>query len=89
MSGFLRTAVVESLAELTRCSAAQISDGDDLVEDLGVDSMAAINLIMAIEDRLGTTLPEGCESRLAGARTVADLTERLASVLTAAPGPQA
>jgi acyl carrier protein len=86
MSSLLRNAVVESLAALTRGSAAQISDADDLVDDLGVDSMAAIHLIMAIEDRLGRTLPEGCEPMLAGARTVGELTERLTSVLAAAPG---
>jgi acyl carrier protein len=77
----VRSALVESIAELTRSSANRISDGDDLIEDLGVDSMVVVNLLMAIEDRLGVMLPEGSESSLIGARTVADLTERLIGVL--------
>ena len=77
----VRSALVESIAELTRSSANRISDGDDLIEDLGVDSMVVANLLMAIEDKLGVKLPSGSESSLVGARTVGDLTERLSASL--------
>jgi acyl carrier protein len=77
----VRSALVDSIAELTRSSASRISDGDDLIEDLGVDSMVVVNLLMAIEDKLGVTLPEGSESSLVGARTVGDLSERLIGAL--------
>jgi acyl carrier protein len=84
--GRVRSALVESIAELTRSSASRIGDGDDLVEDLGVDSMVVVNLLMTIEDNLGVRLPEGCESSLVGARTVADLTDRLMGVLADVEG---
>lgn len=80
----IRRALVESLAELTHHSVNGISDGARLVEDLGVDSMIVVNLVMAIEDRLGVRLPEGSESSLVDAKTVADLTERLVGVFRAA-----
>jgi acyl carrier protein len=80
----IRRALVESLAELTHHSVSGISDGARLVEDLGVDSMIVVNLVMAIEDRLGVRLPEGSESSLVDAKTVADLTERLVGVFRAA-----
>jgi hypothetical protein len=42
-----------------------------------------LNLLKAIEDRLGTMLPEGCEGDLVGVRTVGELVDRLVAVLAA------
>jgi acyl carrier protein len=79
----LREAVVQSIAALTDGVANQLADTDRLIEDLGLDSMLAVNLVMAIEDRLGTALPDGYESTLVDTRTVGEMIERL-SVLFAA-----
>jgi acyl carrier protein len=73
----IRTAVVESIAQLTKSSAQGMSDDNDLVDDLGVDSLNAVNLLVAVEDRLGIMLPEGSEASLAGVRTVGELVARL------------
>jgi acyl carrier protein len=76
----VQVAMVEAIAELTGCSVDNISDTDDLVEDhLRVDSMVAVNLVVAIEDRVRRTLPDGDESSLVDVRTVGTLVERLAS----------
>jgi acyl carrier protein len=74
----IRPAVVDAIAELTGNPAAAISDEDDLVDDLDVDSMLAVNLLVAIEDRLGSALPDGCEGSLAATRTVGELVRCLA-----------
>ena len=84
-SDIIRNAVVESIAELVGAQAQNVRNTDDLAEDLGVDSMHAVNLLMAVEDRLGVTLPEGSEASLVGVRTVGDLVERLAVALAHAP----
>jgi acyl carrier protein len=76
----IRAAAADAIGELTGYAAEGIHDTDDLVRDLGVDSMVAVRLLVAIEDRVGSMLPDGCEGSLVGARTVAELVERLAIV---------
>jgi acyl carrier protein len=76
----VRTAVAEAVGELTGIAVAQIADSDDLVEDLGVDSMAAVNLLVAIEDRVGVRVPDGDEGSLVGIRTVGNLVDRLMAI---------
>ena len=79
----LREAVVDSIAGLTDGAANRIVDTDRLIEDLGLDSMLAVHLVMAIEDRLGMTLPDGYESTLVETRTVGDMIERLTALFAA------
>jgi acyl carrier protein len=79
----IRAAVVSALSELGKVPVESISDSDNLMNDLGIDSMAAVNLLFSIEDKLGTALPPGCEGSLVGARTVSELTEQIADVLSA------
>jgi len=50
-------AVVAAIGDLTGYAPERIRDTDDLARDLGVDSMVAVRLLVAIEDHLGTTLP--------------------------------
>jgi acyl carrier protein len=76
----IRAAAADAIGELTGYSPEKINETDDLVRDLGVDSMVAVRLLVAIEDRIGTMLPDGSEGSLVGARTVAELVERLAVV---------
>ena len=76
----LRASVVGAISELTGHSPEAIVDTNDIVDDLGVDSMASVSLLLAIEDHFGVALPDGCEGRLVGIRTVGDLVESLAAV---------
>jgi acyl carrier protein len=83
----IRLAVAEAVADLTAYPTEKITDADDLFDDLGVDSMLAITLLVTIEDRLGATLPAGCEGRLVGVRTVAQLVDCLAAIFGATRDP--
>jgi acyl carrier protein len=87
----VRTAVAEAICELTGTAVEKIADTDDLVKDLGVDSMTSVNLLVAIEDRVGARVPDGAEGSLVGIRTVGDLVDRLIAVfaLEAADAPAA
>jgi acyl carrier protein len=76
MQTSVRNAVISSLAQLTGCIAAEISDNDDLVDDLGVDSFISVNLLMEVEDRLKARLPDGCEGSFVAVRTVGELVEK-------------
>jgi acyl carrier protein len=69
-------AVVHSLAQLTGHPVHEISETDNLVEDLGVDSFLSVNLLLEVEDRLKSRLPEGCEGSFVDIRTVGELIER-------------
>jgi acyl carrier protein len=76
----LRTAVAEAIAEFTGHPAERISDDAHLVDDLGIDSMSSVSLLVAVEDRFGVMLPDGCEGRLVPVRTVGELIEQLAAI---------
>jgi acyl carrier protein len=84
MQNSIRNAVISSLAQLTGCIAAEISDRDDLVDDLGVDSMISVNLLLEVEDRLKARLPEGCEGSFVDVRTVGELVEKFESAFAQA-----
>lgn len=73
----IRTAVTQCLAQLTGLPANRISDGDNLVEDLGVDSLVTVKFIGTVEEALGLPLPEGCDALLITARTVDQVVQRL------------
>lgn len=72
-----RNAVVHALSELSKIPAASITDGDRLVDDLGIDSLGSVDLLLLIEDRAGKPLPEGCEGSFVGAKTVGELVSRI------------
>ncbi len=63
------------LAERLGVPAAGVSADTLLLEDLGVDSLALIELTMAVEARYGVTLPD---DRMARVHSVADLAALLA-----------
>jgi acyl carrier protein len=86
MTETIRAAVVQSIEELTSCAAQDIADTDALVEDLGIDSMIAVSLFVAIETRLQRTLPEGSEALLMESRTIGELVENLAFALSEESG---
>ncbi|MBQ1545604.1 MAG: acyl carrier protein [Clostridia bacterium] len=48
----------EILADELELSEDEITMESDLVEDLGADSMAVVDLIMSIEDEFGVEVPD-------------------------------
>ena len=65
-------------AEQLAVSPAQLVRDASLVDDLGLDSLAAIEWGMAIEDAFGLSLPEDAMSRVATYGDVEELVTRLA-----------
>lgn len=80
----LRELSVEQLA----VSPAQLVRDARLAGDLGVDSLAAIEWGMAIEDAFGLSLPEDAMGRVTTYGDVEELVSRLASTQTpSTPAP--
>lgn len=69
-------------AVLSKFSGARALSGDTTIEGLGLSSLDRIELMMALETRLGTRLDE---TRFAGAKTLDDLR----TLVTTPPAPEA
>lgn len=55
----IRTAFVQELTRIAPdIDPDTVSDDDQLLDDLELDSMDILNLVTAIEKRLGVTVPE-------------------------------
>lgn len=55
----LRQAILEELANVAPdLDAGNIGDEDHLMDDLGIDSLDFVNLLSALQMRLGIPLPE-------------------------------
>lgn len=65
--------IIESL----NCSAEQVTMEARLIEDLGADSLDAVELNMAIEDAFGVEIPD---TALAELKTVGDLVNHIDSL---------
>ena len=65
-------------AEQLAVSPAQLVRDASLVDDLGLDSLAAIEWGMAIEDAFGLSLPEDAMGRASTYGDVQELVTRLA-----------
>ena len=62
--------VCKMLAEQLGIDASTIKPEQEVVKDLGADSLDVVELMMAIEDEYGVTLPE---SEVEGVKTVQDI----------------
>ncbi len=69
----LKEVIVESLS----CGEEQVTLEARLIEDLGADSLDAVELNMAIEDAFGVEIPD---SALAELKTVGDLVNHIESL---------
>jgi len=54
----LRKEIKRLLAEITRMDAAKIKETDNIRDDLGVDSLMAMEVLAAIEKRLDIRIDE-------------------------------
>lgn len=66
----VRDVIVETLA----CDAAQVTPEARLAEDLGADSLASVELVMALEEATGVTIDDSVLPEL---KTVADIMKYL------------
>ena len=66
----VRDAIVESLG----CDAEMVTMEASLADDLGADSIDAVELNIALEDTLGTAIPD---EALADMKTVGDIVNYL------------
>ena len=72
--------LLELTAEQLSVAPAQLLPDASLAEDLGLDSLAAIEWGMAIEDAFGISMPEDAMEHVATYGDVHTLVQRLAAV---------
>lgn len=65
------------LAEQLSIDPAKIAPDADIIKDLGADSLDVVELMMALEDEYGITLPE---SEVEGIKTVQDVVDMMAKL---------
>ncbi len=63
------------LAEVTRKEILPVATHDDLVRELGLDSLTGLEVLAAVEKRFGVRFPD---DRLDEFRSIADLMEVIA-----------
>ena len=68
----------DKAVELLEVDADQVTEDASFVDDLHADSLALVELALALEESLGTELPE---QELAAARTVGSYTDVLLAAL--------
>jgi len=71
-----RQIVRDVVTSLVKDHPDPVVDGDRLVEDLHLDSMAKLELAVALEERLGHPVADAVVMK---AKTVADLSDALAA----------
>jgi acyl carrier protein len=78
--GDIRTIIFDTLrAELPK--AGEISDQTHIIDDLGLDSVAVMDFVMEIEDRLDVSIPL---DKIAEIATLGDLVATVSSLKEAA-----
>lgn len=82
----LAAALVQLSAEQLSVAPAQLVRDASLAEDLGLDSLAAIEWGMAIEDAFGISLPEDVMEHVTTYGDVQALVQSLAQSLVQPPG---
>ncbi len=70
--------VCKMLAEQLGIAEDTITPQSDVVKDLGADSLDVVELMMALEDEYGITLPEGEVENVKTVQDIVDMMNRLA-----------
>ena len=71
---FMFEKVSKMLAEQLNVPVESIKPECEVVKDLGADSLDVVELMMALEDEYGITLPEG---EVEGVKTVQDIVDMM------------
>lgn len=69
--------VVKALSEQLNIPQDKIKPENDIVKDLGADSLDVVELLMTLEDSTGKTIPE---DKVTDLKTVADVVNLLQSL---------
>lgn len=69
--------VCNMLAEQLGIEVEKIKPESEVVKDLGADSLDVVELMMALEDEYGVTLPEG---EVENVKTVQDIVEMVSKL---------
>ena len=69
--------VCKMLAEQLKIDESKITPEAEVVKDLGADSLDVVELMMALEDEYGVTLPEG---KVETVKTVQDIVSMLEEI---------
>ena len=69
--------VVKALAEQLNIPQEKIKPENDIVKDLGADSLDVVELLMTLEDSTGKTIPD---DKVANLKTVSDVVNLLQSL---------
>ena len=70
--------VAKIIAERADCDVSEITAETDVREDLGMDSLDAVELIMELEEELGITMPS---DKTADLKTVGEIVALAASLI--------
>ena len=68
-----RKDVKKLIAEIARMDAAKINESDKIRDDLGIDSLMALEMLAAIEKRLGIVVDEAKAFNVVTAKDLIDL----------------
>ncbi|MDE6667296.1 MAG: acyl carrier protein, partial [Clostridia bacterium] len=66
--------VAKLLSEQLNIDVSKITEDSEIIKDLGADSLDVVELLMALEDNTGKTIPE---EKVANLKTVGDVVKTL------------
>ena len=69
--------VAKLLSEQLNIDVSKITVDSEIIKDLGADSLDVVELLMALEDNTGKTIPE---EKVANLKTVGDVVKTLESL---------
>lgn len=69
--------VAKMLADQLGIDSSSIKPEQEVVKDLGADSLDVVELMMALEDEYGITLPEGEIENVKTVQDIVDLMNKL------------
>ena len=69
--------VAKLLSEQLNIDVSKITADSEIIKDLGADSLDVVELLMALEDKTGKTIPE---EKVANLKTVGDVVKTLESL---------
>ena len=69
--------IVKKLAEQLGIEVETITPQSEVVKDLGADSLDVVELMMALEDEYGVTLPEGEVENVKTVQDIVDMVNKL------------
>jgi acyl carrier protein len=68
-----RESVKKLIAEIARMDVDKVYEGDSIRDDLGIDSLMAMEMLAAIEKRLGLSIDEAKAFNVVTAKDLIDL----------------